>query len=89
VELVQVIVFGTMALLGLRDSPWWLVAGWALHPIWDVGLHYWGPGSAFASEPYAIACVSFDWVVAIYIAVFYGFGLLRVSTLGQRRPAPS
>src|SRR5215210_2083667 len=38
VELVQVIVFGTMALLGLRGSSWWLVAGWALHPLWDVGL---------------------------------------------------
>ncbi len=32
-ELVQVIIFGTMALLGLHGSPWWLVAGWALHPI--------------------------------------------------------
>jgi len=40
VELVQVIIFGTMALLGLRGSPWWLAAGWALHPLWDVGLHY-------------------------------------------------
>ena len=28
-ELVQVIVFGAIALLGLRGSPWWLAAGWA------------------------------------------------------------
>ncbi len=27
-ELVQVIVFGTMGLLGLRGSPWWLAVGW-------------------------------------------------------------
>lgn len=27
VELLQVIVFGSMALLGLRGSPYWLVAG--------------------------------------------------------------
>jgi hypothetical protein len=33
VELVGVIIFGTMALLGLRDSPWWLAARWALHPL--------------------------------------------------------
>ena len=39
VELVGVIVFGTMGLLGLRGSPWWLAAGWALHPLWDVVLH--------------------------------------------------
>jgi uncharacterized protein DUF6010 len=33
-ELVQVIVFGAIALLGLRGSPWWLAAGWVLHPLW-------------------------------------------------------
>ena len=43
-ELVQVIIFGAIALLGLRGSPWWLAAGWALHPLWDVVLHYVGPG---------------------------------------------
>jgi hypothetical protein len=71
VELVQVIIFGTMALLGLRGSPWWLAAGWALHPLWDVGLHYIGPGRSFAPVTYAIACISFDLVVAAYIAIAY------------------
>ena len=75
VELVGVIVFGTVALLGLRGSAWWLVAAWALHPLWDVVLHYFGPGHSFAPETYAIACVGFDWVVAAYIAVAYGLGL--------------
>jgi hypothetical protein len=42
VELVQTIIFGTMALLGVRGSPYWIAAGWALHPVWDVGLHYIG-----------------------------------------------
>ena len=74
-ELVGVIVFGTVALLGLRGSVWWLVAAWALHPLWDVVLHYFGPGYSFAPETYAIACVGFDWVVAAYIAVAYGLGL--------------
>jgi Family of unknown function (DUF6010) len=83
IELVGVIVFGTMALLGLSGSPWWIAAGWAMHPLWDVVLHLIGPGGTFASQPYAVACVSFDWVVAAYIAVFYGFGLLR-----ERTPAP-
>jgi hypothetical protein len=84
VELVGVIVFGTMALLGLRGSPWWLAVGWALHPLWDVVLHLIGPGGSFASQPYAVACITFDWVVAAYIAIFYGLGLLR-----ERTPAPS
>jgi hypothetical protein len=77
VELVGGVVFGAMALLGLRGSPWWLAAGWAAHPIWDVVLHYFGPGGSFAPESYAIACLSFDLLVAGYVAVVYGFGLLE------------
>ena len=88
VELVGVIVFGVMALLGLRDSAWWLALGWALHPLWDVVLHLIGPGGSFASQPYAIACITFDWVVAAYIAIVYGFGLLGVASR-RRDTAPS
>jgi hypothetical protein len=72
VELAQVIVFGTLALLGLRGSPYWLAAGWALHPFWDIVVHYIGPGLSFTPWTYAIACISFDWAVAIYIVIAYG-----------------
>jgi hypothetical protein len=81
-ELVGVAIFGGVGLLGLRGSLWWLVAVWALHPLWDVGLHYVGPGRSFAPETYTIACVSFDLLVAAYIAIAYGLGLT-----GGRRPA--
>jgi hypothetical protein len=82
VEVAQVIVFGTLALLGLRGSPYWIAAGWALHPFWDVVLHYIGPGHSFTPWTYAIACVSFDWLIAIYIVIVYGLGLV-----GARRSA--
>jgi hypothetical protein len=72
VELAQVIVFGTLGLLGLRGSPYWIAAGWALHPFWDYVLHYIGPGHTFTPWTYAIACISFDWLIAIYIVVAYG-----------------
>src|SRR5215218_187692 len=72
VEIAQVIVFGALALLGLRGSPYWIAAGWALHPFWDVVLHYIGPGDSFTPWTYAIACISFDWAVAIYIVIAYG-----------------
>jgi hypothetical protein len=72
VEIAQVIVIGALALLGLRGSPYWLAAGWALHPLWDIVVHYIGPGSAFTPWTYAIACISFDWLVAIYIIIAYG-----------------
>jgi hypothetical protein len=71
IELLQCVAFGTLGLIGWRGSARWLALGWALHPLWDFGLHYLGPGRAFAPMPYAIACISFDWVVAAYILVAY------------------
>ena len=84
-ELVQVIIFGAIALLGLRGSPWWLAAGWALHPLWDVVLHYVGPGHSFAPITYTIPCLSFDLLVAAYIAITYG--LVRDRRLRLRHGA--
>src|SRR3712207_5859193 len=49
-EAVGLAIFGGMALLGLHGPIWWIVAGWALHPVWDIGLHYLGPGRPFAPE---------------------------------------
>ena len=77
-ELAQVIVFGAMGLLGLRGSAWWLVGGWTLHPLWDVVVHYLGPGHSFAPITYTIPCLSFDLLVAAYIAIAYGL-------IGSRR----
>ncbi len=75
-ELVGVGVNGATGLLGVRGSPMWLAAGWALHPLWDVVLHYFGLGSSFAPISYTIPCVSFDLLVAVYIAIAYGSGVL-------------
>jgi hypothetical protein len=85
VEILQVIAFGTMGLLGWRGSPWWLALGWALHPAWDFVLHYVGPGRSFAPWTYAVACISFDWLVAAYVAVAYG--LIGARRLGFRNAA--
>ena len=84
-EVVHVVVIGAMGLLGLRDSPYWIAAGWALHPLWDVPLHYIGPGHSFAPASWAISCVTFDWVVAVYIVIAYG--LVGGRRLGFREVA--
>jgi hypothetical protein len=68
-EIAGVAVYGTLAALGVRGSYWWLVAGWAAHPVWDVALHDVGPGHAFALDTYTIPCLSFDLLVAVYIAL--------------------
>ena len=70
-ELLQVIAFGTLGLYGWRGSPYWLALGYALHPVWDFGLHYLGPGHSFSPLSYTVACISFDWVVAAYILIAY------------------
>lgn len=84
-EVVGVAIFGGMGLVGLFGSIWWIVAGWALHPLWDVGLHFLGPGRSLASETYTIACLSFDLLVAAYIALAYAVGQLRGRTSSRRR----
>lgn len=88
-EVVQVLVIGAMGLQGLRGSPYWLAGGWAVHPIWDWPLHHLGPGSAFTPDSYAIACITFDWVVALYVVIASRYGLAdpgrttRRGTTGQ------
>ena len=71
IELLQCIAFGTLGLIGWRGSAKWLALGWALHPVWDFGVHHLGPGHAIGPWTYAIACISFDWVVAAYIFIRY------------------
>jgi hypothetical protein len=69
VEAVGVVIYGAIGWRGLRSSPSWLAAAWALHPVWDVGLHWLGPGRAFVHPlRYAIPCISFDLLIAAYIA---------------------
>ena len=67
IELVGVAVFGVLAWLGLKRSGWFLAVGWALHPLWDAGLH--DSSTQFVPHWYIGACVGFDLLVAIYIAL--------------------
>jgi hypothetical protein len=71
IELLQCIAYGTLGLFGWRGSAKWLALGWVLHPVWDFGLHYVGPGRDIGPWTYAVACLSFDWVVAAYIFIRY------------------
>src|SRR5215467_1530369 len=85
IELLQVVVFGTLGLYGWRGSPYWLALGYALHPIWDFGVHHLGPGREFAPIAYVISCISFGWVVALYIVIAY-----RLLHLANRQaPSPA
>ncbi|MEL6814404.1 MAG: DUF6010 family protein [Cyanobacteria bacterium J06598_3] len=67
VELVGLALYGGVAIAG-KHTPWWLVLGWAAHPLWDIGLHVFSTGSTFVPQPYALWCTGFDVLIAIYIA---------------------
>lgn len=76
-ELVGVALYGAMALAGMRWSGWWLVLGWGLHPLWDLGLHLLGPGAHLVPAWYALACLSFDLIVAAHAALVLAAGANR------------
>jgi hypothetical protein len=69
IELLGAAAYAAIGWIGVRGPAWWLAAAWALHPVWDVGLHYFGPGRGFAPPlSYAVPCLSFDLLVAGYAA---------------------
>jgi hypothetical protein len=68
-ELTGVAIYGALAIRGVRRSAWWLVAGGALHPVWDVALHFAGPGHAFAPNWYTVSCLGWDVATAAIIAI--------------------
>ncbi len=67
IELSGILVYGFFVWAAFRYSGYWLAVGWAFHPLWDVALHLVGPGNQVAPEWYAVACISFDLLVALYI----------------------
>jgi len=69
VELAGVAIYGVAVVRGVRGSAWWLVAGWTLHPVWDIALHLAGPGKSFAPAWYATSCLTYDLIVAGIAAI--------------------
>lgn len=59
-------LFGGLAWLGLRASPWWLALGWVAHVGWDVGLHL-DRVQEIVPAWYPLLCVGFDLVVAGFL----------------------
>jgi hypothetical protein len=91
VELAGVAIYGALALRGFRGSGWWLVAGWALHPVWDVAIHFAGPGHAFAPEWYTVSCITWDLATASIsaIAILIGTHLSPPRSFRAERAARS
>ncbi len=67
VEMTGDAIFGTKAYLSIIFSPWFLVVGLALHPLWAVVFHYNGSGAVFTPGPFALANAGFDATLALYV----------------------
>ena len=66
VEFLGLALFAALAVLGFKNSPWFLVVGIAGHGIaWD-SWHY--KNSAYVPDWYAVACLLVDLVLAAYVA---------------------
>ncbi len=70
IEMTGVAIFGSLAMLSMIVSPWFVVAGLALHPLWAIAFHYVGTGSAFTPGPFALADAGFDGALAL-ASIFY------------------
>ena len=68
IELAGLLVFTLLALAGVKISAWILAAGWAAHAFWDLLLHKL-QSAAFVPDWYPLTCLSFDLLLAIYIAL--------------------
>jgi hypothetical protein len=66
-EMTGVAIFGSFALLSIIGSPWWLVVGFALHPLWAIVFHYIGTGREFTPNGLALANAAFDLTIAAYV----------------------
>ncbi len=65
VELFGVFLYGAVAWLSLRRSPWFLPVGIAGHGLWD-GAHY--DKTDFVPNWYVVGCLVVDVAVAVYLA---------------------
>ena len=69
-ELAAAAGFTLLALVGLQVSPWFIVAGLALHGCWDI-LHHNGVGLIKTKVPqwYIPFCTGCDWLLALFLSV--------------------
>jgi hypothetical protein len=80
-----VAVFGTLAGMSIIGSPWWVVVGFALHPLYAIYFHYIGAASQFAPAPFVVANAAFDVVMALFVA----YAALRGGRKNATRAAES
>ena len=66
VEILSVLIFAALGVLGVKSSPWFLAVGIALHGLaWD-SWHY--RNSPYMPDWYTFACLAMDVALGAYVA---------------------
>ncbi|WP_283136650.1 DUF6010 family protein [Rhizohabitans arisaemae] len=79
-EYAALAVVALLAVLGVFRTPWFLVAAWTLHPVWDLAV---ARHMAPVLIDLPVACVYYDLVVAGYLA--YRTHRRRLVSFGRSR----
>jgi hypothetical protein len=66
-ELLGVIIFSIIAVIGIKISPWFLAMGWLIHPAWDLLIDNHNLNT-FVPQWYPTVCIGYDIAIALYIA---------------------
>ena len=66
-ETIGVIIFSLIAFIGVKFSPWFLVMGWLIHPVWDLLIDN-HKLTTFLPHWYPTVCTGYDIAIASCIA---------------------
>ncbi len=69
IELGGILVFGLLAVVGLREAMV-LAAGYLAHGLWDLAHHRPGPQADLPGW-WIPLCVVYDWLVGVFLAVWW------------------
>lgn len=80
-EGIGILFYSTLAIIGYRHSPYFLIIGWILHMLWDLLLHY--PDSAIAPNWYPGICFGFDMAIAAYLCYLIWSNRFKTPTINK------
>ncbi|NJD77827.1 MAG: hypothetical protein FIB08_12155 [Candidatus Methanoperedens sp.] len=69
IEISAMTFFIALAVLGIWISPYFLIAGYLLHGLWDI-IHSPGIIQTEVVEWYKVLCMVYDWIMAVFIVVW-------------------
>lgn len=83
-ETMGLLLFGSVAVAGVRWFPPLLAAGWTAHVAWDLLLHPVTTQGSYSPWWYPVLCIGFDLLVAGFILAIHRDRITGHSVPGSR-----